>query len=492
MKCEVCRPAYDKALAYVNERLSKSTFAVKMVAGWLYLADGRHEKELKQCIDAAVGWREQRRWRERSHPGNWYPALAAVLLAEYYKYHPEPRVKEAMQKTVDYLVTSQEPANKGWWKWKEGAYKERLDYSVVNHGYITSLVMSFFYTARVHGVGVPDETFNSGKEALARISGRRGIGYGLPRGGGGPWSDKTGARGAWMIQGLGYAGELEHDVWKTYETLLTKRMAYMDQGHHVGAFHCLAMTLGCHMQGPEAYKQLSSYWLGRLMAKQKEDGSVYVGDDGDAGGEVGLLRGHTGSTAAFALLILLQDHNRLIPPSRKRAPDGTITLRVDLEKKREQERREREARELAAARARAKQKQLDNKRAAAEEAGKTWDPRLVERARAATAAGTKVQFTSALMRGKATLRSVNDDGKLLVADHTGSLVLPVPVKRLPLDDRRNIALALVDKSDPDTAALAAFYCFALGDVKKGNELLPSKGDYAKQVREYFKAQGVLK
>ena len=42
------------------------------------------------------------------------------------------------------------------------------------------------------------------------------------------------------------------------------------------------------------------------------------------------------------------------------------------------------------------------------------------------------------------------------------------------------------------AALAAFYCFATGDVEKGQELLPAKGDYAREVREYFRAQGVLK
>ena len=77
MKCTACRAAYDKAMAYVQSKLRRSTFPVKMVAGWLFLADRRFKEDLDHCVDSAVNWRKQRGYRENSHPGNWYPALAA-------------------------------------------------------------------------------------------------------------------------------------------------------------------------------------------------------------------------------------------------------------------------------------------------------------------------------------------------------------------------------------------------------------------------------
>ncbi|MHC4503286.1 MAG: DUF6288 domain-containing protein [Planctomycetota bacterium] len=494
MKCEVCRPAYDKAMAYVRSELRKSTFAVKMVAGWLFLADGRFGQELDHCVDKAVGWRKERRWRERSHSGNWYPALAGVFLAECYKHRREKRVLDAMRETVGWFVSSQEPRNKGWWKWQEGAYKERLDYSVVNHGYVMSLVMTFFYGARVHGVEIPEETFTSGDEALLHITTGRGIGYGLPRKGGHGWGDKTGARGAWVIQALAYSGNLEHKVWTVYEKLLTKRIPQMDQGHHVGAFHALALTLGCHVQGPQAYKQLTDHWLARLMAKQGAEGNLYIGDDGAAGGEPGLLRGDVGSTAAFALMILLQDHARLIPESRARARDGSLTFRVDLAKKRERERKAREAKARAEASRQAaedaRKARLAADRAIAQEAAKVWDAKLLARVREAVAAKTKFTFRSSMIRGRAKVRGVDDRGRLLVSDRAGQLTMPVEVGRLPMGDRRGIAVALVRPGNPGDHCLAAFYCLAAGDADRGEALLKKGGSGAAAVRAFFKRHGI--
>ena len=71
MKCKVCRPAYEKAVAHVRKHLRRSSFAVKMVAAWTLLADGRYADDLEHCVDAAVGWRKQGGYNERSHSGNW-------------------------------------------------------------------------------------------------------------------------------------------------------------------------------------------------------------------------------------------------------------------------------------------------------------------------------------------------------------------------------------------------------------------------------------
>jgi hypothetical protein len=241
-----------------------------------------------------------------------------VFLAEYYKFFPEPKVFDAMQELVDYFAKHQEPKNGGWWKWLDGAYTERTDYSVVNHGYVTSLVISFFYTAKQHRVKVPENTFKTGETALMEFTNQRGVGYGLPRSGKGGWGDKTAGRGIWVALAANYVQRHDHQIYTTYKTLLPKQLPNLDQGHHVGAFHGLAVTLGAHMYGPEVFKSLTDQWLDKLIRKQEADGGLYIGDDGDAGGEPGLLKGNYGSTAAFALMIRLhQDPNALRPPTKK-------------------------------------------------------------------------------------------------------------------------------------------------------------------------------
>jgi hypothetical protein len=111
--------------------------------------------------------------------------------------------------------------------------------------------------------------------------------------------------------GLSFAGQTRHVIWKTYEKGLIGKLEKLNQGHHVGALHALGVTLGCRLLGPEAYVALTTMWLDKLIAKQKPDGGVYVGDDGAAGGESALLGGDYGSTAAFALLLLGQDADLL-------------------------------------------------------------------------------------------------------------------------------------------------------------------------------------
>ena len=80
---------------------------------------------------------------------------------------------------------------------------------------------------------------------------------------------------------------------------------------------------------------------------------------------------------------------------------------------------------------------------------------------------------------------------MLVADHSGRLVIPVPPQRMPLSDRRNVAMKVVDAGDPSSAALAAFYSIGAGDVDAGRQLLPANGSWARQVREFYRSQGVL-
>lgn len=311
-ECKRCRMAYAKAMEHTLTRLQRASFPAKMVMGWLLLADGRHKKELESVIAEAMRWRQRvGQRRPNNHRRNWYPALAGILLAEYSKFHPSRKTREAMQLLVDHFVFVQERTG-GWYKWKEGAYKDRLDYPVKDLGILNAMIFGFLCTAKAQGVNVPTESFKRADACLNSLLSSRGVSYGTGSRGG----DTTGARGAFALNGLIYAQDKKHRIHKIYASLLPQRIPKMDQGHHVGAFHCLGVALGCHLLGPKVYKQLTDHWLDRLIDKQQADGGIYVGDDGDAGGEKGLLGGDDGSTAAAALLILLQDPSRLKPSKR--------------------------------------------------------------------------------------------------------------------------------------------------------------------------------
>ncbi|MEE2886354.1 MAG: DUF6288 domain-containing protein [Planctomycetota bacterium] len=311
-ECKRCRMAYAKALEHTLTRLRRASFPAKMIMGWLLLADGRHPQELESVIDEAMRWRQRvGEQRPHNHRRNWYPALAGILLAEYSKFKPSRKTREALQAIVDHFVYVQERTG-GWYKWKEGAYKDRLDYPVKDLGILNAMIFGMLCTVKAQGVNVPTESFKRADDCLNSLLSSRGVSYGTGSRGG----DTTGARGAFALNGLVYAQDKKHRIHKIYANLLPQRIPKMDQGHHVGAFHCLGVTIGCHLLGPKVYKQLTDHWLDRLIDKQQEDGGIYVGDDGDAGGEKGLLGSDDGSTAAAALLILLQDPSRLKPSKR--------------------------------------------------------------------------------------------------------------------------------------------------------------------------------
>ena len=122
-KCKVCYPAYERAGKYVRDKLRTAPFAAQMHAAWLLLADGRHQKDLDYCVKAALNWEQARGTAQ--HAQNWYPALAGLFLAEHYKYYPSAEVKAGLDGIIAEFVRTQEITG-GWFKWPEGAYKDRL------------------------------------------------------------------------------------------------------------------------------------------------------------------------------------------------------------------------------------------------------------------------------------------------------------------------------------------------------------------------------
>lgn len=494
LKCAVCRPAYDRALERVRDQLRRSTFPVKMIAGWLFLADGRHPKDLEACIDAAIAWKS-RGWRERSHPGNWYPALAGAFLVEVQKHRPERRIETAIREILAHFQATQETTG-GWYKWHEGALKERLDYPTVDLGFVSALAMTTFVTARAQDIRVPPETMRRGLEWVARLTSDRGLAYGTSRSGRPSGGEKTGGRGAHLAVAMAYAGMSDDRFFTVYRRLLPTLLPNLDQGHHVGALHGLSVVLGCHVLGPRVYRQLTDLWLDRLIRKQEEDGGLYIGDDGDAGGEKGLLRGNVGSTAAFALMILLQDHDRLVPKDRGRNPrDGALTMDTS--------RRLRRNRAVAEDRAAAETKRradAEARRTARDAAAKTkkvlareapaWNDRLVARVHDALESGSTISFRCAMLKREATVRSTDPRGRFVV-EASGGASLSLAPGRLSYAERAEIAAAVVRDGSAEDHCLAAFFALAANDVAAGKAHLAKGGAGAVAVEALFRRIGRL-
>jgi hypothetical protein len=306
--------AYNKAVDYVLKGYKKASFPAKMVIGWLLLADGRFPKELDEIVQLATQWDKQ---RYGNHAKNWFPALAGIFLSEYYKHYPKDEIKQALQSIADHFVKVQEK-NGGWFKWFEGAVVDMPKYPVRTLGILDATILGFMYGARKQGCKVPETTLQNGEQCMAGILGPRGVSYGTGQRGG----DTTGARGGFAMLGLDIAGLRSHKIWETYTKIIPDCIPRMDKGHHIGAFHCLGLTLACWKLGHHA--TLLNEWAPKLTAKQGADGGVFVGDDGADGGEEGLLGSNYGSTAAFALMLLLQDGTVLKPKGAagKSSPSG--------------------------------------------------------------------------------------------------------------------------------------------------------------------------
>lgn len=312
-KCRKCWPAYEAALGYVRKNLGSATFQAQMVCAWLLLADNRYPSDVERCVKTALQWESRR--GSSQHAQNWYPALAGLFLAEYYKYFPTPDVQKGLNEIIQHFVETQERTG-GWFKWFEGAYKDRLDYAVKDLGMLDAIILGFLHTVKTQGFKVPETTLSKAEACMEGILSANGISYGTPS----KWGETTGARGSFLMLGLDWAGLYQHKAWKTYEKLLPRLIPNLQKGHHVGGLHCLGVVLGCHLLGPQLYGQLTAKWLDHYLNEQDDQGGVYIGDDGDAGGEKGLFRGNIASTASFALMILLQDPKILRPPRRKPVP----------------------------------------------------------------------------------------------------------------------------------------------------------------------------
>jgi hypothetical protein len=122
-------------------------------------------------------------------------------------------------------------------------------------------------------------------------------------------------------------------------------------------------------------------------------------------------------------------------------------------------------------------------------ASTAWDAKLLGRVRETLAAGGTVRFNCVALRGRGRVRSVDGGGRIVVADRTGQMVLPLVPALLSYSDRAALARAALRAGNKADAALAAFYSLAAGETDRGAELLHAAGEAGSDVRALFESLG---
>jgi hypothetical protein len=114
----------------------------------------------------------------------------------------------------------------------------------------------------------------------------------------------------------------------------------------------------------------------------------------------------------------------------------------------------------------------------------SWDVRLIARVREAVAEGQRPRFACSLVGGESEVLGVDDRGSLTIRSGTASAA--VPWAPLTIEDRRQLALAVLRDGVAGDHALVSFFTLACGMTEKAQEHLRRAGNAAEDVRAAFR------
>lgn len=301
-RCKRCAPALSKALSYVAGKAGSAGYTQKLMLGWLGLVDPSCSEYTGRAIQLATSARSV------GFNGNWYIALGGIFLAAVYYRYRDGRAAGGMQSIMVEAQKNQHYTG-GWHhnkNFKKQGYSEDL-------GILTAMLFGMFMTMKGHGMSVPRPMLEKAEKNLESLMGPTGIGYGTGKG----KFDTAGSRGAYAFMGLHFGGASNHPFYEKLKSGMRSRIASMNKGHAVGCLHFLSMSIGAYLAG--FYDEVAKEWIDQCIDRQGADGSILLGDDGVGGGEGKTLGDKVGSTAVFAIMLLLQKPGAFDPPSRPQA-----------------------------------------------------------------------------------------------------------------------------------------------------------------------------
>lgn len=299
-KCKKCSPALGKALSYLSAKGSSAGFAQAYMLGWLGLVDSSSAHYASKCLSQAGSARSV------GFNGNWFISIPGIFLAGAYYRYGDGRAASGMQQIAVDAQRNQHHTG-GWHhnkNFKMQGYSEDL-------GIVTAMLFGMFMTMKGAGAGLPKDMIERCEKNLESIMGSTGIGYGTGKGD----YDVAGSRGAYAFMGLHFGGQTDHPFYGKLKSAIMRQVKTLDKGHAVGCLHFLSMSIANYLAGN--YDAVAAEWIDKLIEKQGADGSILLGDDMVGGGEEKTIGGKVGSTAVFAIMLLLQKPGAFDPPKKK-------------------------------------------------------------------------------------------------------------------------------------------------------------------------------
>jgi hypothetical protein len=301
LKCKTCKPALERAVAYVRAHYRSADVAGIVYAGLMFLMLDPNGPDLQACVQAAG--------RHAQNPfNNWYFGLSAYFLSEVYLRRPSAEIQGFLNAAMNRAGAMIEDT--GGWCHNQGEWR-RTNYHKQGGsrdlGMLTGMVFAAMVNMKAAGLELPEALFKKVEKNLEAISDGLGFKYGTDNG----CPDFAMGRGAYVFLGLTNGGMDSHPFYDTIVQGLEKRYRDIERGHACACIHHFGVAAAMHRAGK--YPQFAEAWIDKLIAKQAADGSISLGcDRGDQ------FADKTGNAAAFACILLLQKEGAFKPAERRR------------------------------------------------------------------------------------------------------------------------------------------------------------------------------
>lgn len=290
--CKICKPALDSAVAFARSNFRNSNLAGHTFTGLMLLILGDKGQDLQACIEFAG--------RSIQTPtggnSNWFIAMSAYFLSEVYLRDPSDKVRGMLVNAINTAGGTMEQTG-GWGHspgfWRSNNYHKKGGSRDL--GIVTGMMYGAMLNMKAAGIGIPDAMFRRVEKHLESISDGSGFNYGTDN----KVPDVCMSRASYVYLGLTNGQIDEHPFYAKIAEGLGQRFKKIEEGHACGALHHFGVAAAMHRAGK--YADFSAYWIDRLIAKQKKDGSISLGcDAGDKFSDA------TSNAAVLAILLLLQ------------------------------------------------------------------------------------------------------------------------------------------------------------------------------------------
>jgi hypothetical protein len=175
---------------------------------------------------------------------------------------------------------------------------------------LTATMYSALLMIKKAGIEVPQPMLDRAHDNLSKLLAKGGLMYGT----GNKSPDWGLCRVATAFIGLKIAGMTSSPIYSAAGNLPAFIQKTQD-AHAFGPTNFLGMSIALQLQG--GYAAYANYWLPKLAAIQKEDGTLQMMHDGNRDTELAATaNSRVSSAAVFNLMILMQKHKLIEEPPR--------------------------------------------------------------------------------------------------------------------------------------------------------------------------------